>query len=77
MTTRRGRGRLRVGVLLGERPDVLAPLLDQAEVDVVAIARDRPPDDAPPPPGLPSDLFGRWPDRGPGARDHREAAVAD
>jgi phosphoribosylglycinamide formyltransferase 1 len=72
-----GRGRLRVGVLLGERPDLLAALLDVAEVDVVAVARDRPAEQAPPPPGVPADLFRWWPERGPGARERREAAIAD
>jgi phosphoribosylglycinamide formyltransferase-1 len=69
--------RLRVGVLLGERPDLLAALLDVAEAEVVAVARDRPPAEAPPPAGVPADLFAWWPERGPGARERREAAIAD
>ena len=65
---------LRVGVLLGERPDLLHALLDVAEIEVVAVARDGPEADAPPPPGLTRALFAWWPERGPGARDHREEA---
>jgi phosphoribosylglycinamide formyltransferase 1 len=67
---------LRVGVLLGERPDLLDALLDIPEIKLVAVARDRPEADAPPPPGLPRDLFGWWPERGPGARERREEAIA-
>jgi phosphoribosylglycinamide formyltransferase-1 len=63
-------------VLLGERPDLLQALLDVAEIEVVAVARDRPEADAPPPPGLPRALFGWWPERGPGARERREEAIA-
>jgi hypothetical protein len=67
---------MRVGVLLGERPDLLQALLDVAEIEVVAVARDRSEADAPPPYGLPRDLFGWWPERGSGARERREEAVA-
>jgi phosphoribosylglycinamide formyltransferase-1 len=67
---------LRVGVLLGERPDLLQALLDVAEIEVVAVARDRPEAEAPPPPDLPRALFGWWPERGPGARERREEAIA-
>jgi phosphoribosylglycinamide formyltransferase-1 len=77
VTTFRAAGPLRVGLLLGERPDLLAALLDVAEVDIVAVARDRPAEEAPPPPGAPVDRFGWWPERGPGARERREAAIAD
>ncbi len=62
-------------MLLGERPDLLQALLDVAEIEVVAVARDRPEADAPPP-GLPRNSFGWWPERGPGARERREAAIA-
>jgi phosphoribosylglycinamide formyltransferase-1 len=67
---------LRVGVLLGERPDLLQALLDVAEIEVVAVARDKSEADAPPPPGVPRALFGWWPERGPGARERREEAIA-
>lgn len=67
---------LRVGALLGERPDLLQALLDVTEIEVVAVARDRPEADAPPPPGLPRALYGWWPERGPGARERREEAIA-
>lgn len=67
---------MRVGVLLGERPALLRALLDVAEIEVVAVARDRAEGDAPPPPGLPRELFGWWPERGPGARERREEAIA-
>ena len=69
-------GRPRVGVLLGERPDLLRALLGVAEVEVVAVARDQPREAAPPPADLPADLFGWWPERGPGARERREAGIA-
>jgi hypothetical protein len=65
-------GQTRVGVLLGERPDLLAALLDVTEVEIAAVARDRAPDGDAPPPGLTPDAFGWWPDRGPGARERRE-----
>jgi len=67
---------LSVGVLLGERPDLLHALLDVTEIEVVAVARDQSGADAPPPRGVPSALFGWWPERGPGAREHREEAIA-
>src|SRR4051794_27023148 len=67
---------LRVGVLLGERLDLLWALLDVTELEVVAVARDRREADAPPPPGLPRELFGWWPERGPGARERREDSIA-
>jgi phosphoribosylglycinamide formyltransferase-1 len=66
---------MRVGVLLGDRPDLLRALLDVAEIEVAAVARDRSEADAPPPYGLPRDLFGWWPERGPGARERREEAI--
>jgi phosphoribosylglycinamide formyltransferase-1 len=69
--------RLRVGVLLGERPDLLRTLLDMAEIEVVAVARDRPEADAPAPAGVSAALFGWWPERGPGARERREAGIAE
>jgi phosphoribosylglycinamide formyltransferase 1 len=69
--------RLRVGVLLGERPDLLRTLLDVAEIDVVAVARDRREADAPPPADVSPALFRWWPERGPGARERREAAIAE
>jgi folate-dependent phosphoribosylglycinamide formyltransferase PurN len=68
--------RLRVGVLLGERPDLLGALRDVAEIEIVAVARDRAPEEAAPPPGMAPELFGWWPERGPGARERREAAIA-
>jgi phosphoribosylglycinamide formyltransferase-1 len=71
------RPRLRVGVLLGERPDLLEALLDVEEIDVVAAARDRAAEQAPPPAGMSRDQFRWWPDRGPGARERREAAIAE
>jgi phosphoribosylglycinamide formyltransferase-1 len=67
---------LRVGVLLGERPHLLHALLDVAEIEVVAVARDRPEADAPPPPGASRALFAWWPEHGPGARERREEAIA-
>jgi phosphoribosylglycinamide formyltransferase 1 len=67
---------LAVGVLLGERFDLLRALLDIAEIEVVAVARDRSEADAPPPAGVPRALFAWWPGRGPGAREHREEAIA-
>jgi hypothetical protein len=67
---------LRVGVLLGERPDLLDAVLDIPEIELVAVARDRPEADAPPPSGLPRDLFGWWPERGPGAVERHEEAIA-
>ena len=63
-------------MLLGERPDLLQALLAVAEIEVVAVARDRPEADAPPPPGLSRALFAWWPERGPGARERREEAIA-
>ena len=69
--------RLRVGVLLGERPDLLRALLDVVEIEVVAVARDRGEIEAPPPPGVPGDVFEWWPQRGPGARERREAGIAE
>jgi phosphoribosylglycinamide formyltransferase-1 len=62
--------------VLGERPDLLQALLDVTEIEVAAVARDRSEADAPPPHGLPCDLFGWWPERGPAARERREEAVA-
>ena len=67
---------MRVGVLLGERPDLLRALLDIAEIEVLAVARDRPEPNAPPPRRVPRELFGWWPERGPGARERREEAIA-
>ena len=68
--------RLRVGVLLGERPDLLHALLGTDAIEVVAVARDR----HEPKGGLPADgrrdLFRWWPERGPGARERREAETA-
>jgi phosphoribosylglycinamide formyltransferase-1 len=72
-----GDRRLRVGVLLGERPDLLRALLDVVEIEVVAVARDRGEIEAPPPPGVSGDLFEWWPQRGPGARERREAGIAE
>ena len=69
--------RLRVGVLLGERPDLLRALLDVAEIEVVAVARDRPEADAPAPADVCAALFRWWPERGPGARERREAGIAE
>jgi phosphoribosylglycinamide formyltransferase-1 len=63
-------------VLLGERPDLLEALLDVADIEVVAVARDRPEPNPLPPHGLPRDLFRWWPERGPGARERREEAIA-
>jgi phosphoribosylglycinamide formyltransferase 1 len=73
----RAQRRLRVGVLLGERPDLLRALLDVAEIEVVAVARDRPEADAPAPADMSAALFGWWPERGPGARERREAGIAE
>src|SRR5438046_3128308 len=67
--------RLRVGVLLGERPDLLGVLRDVAELEIVAVARDRAPGD--PPPGMAPERLRYWPERGPGARERREAGIAE
>lgn len=69
--------RLRVGVLLGERPDLLGALRDVAEIEIVAVARDRAPEEAAPPPGMAPERVGWWPERGAGARERREAAIAE
>ena len=68
--------RLRVGVLLGERPDLLRALLDVAEIEVVAVARDPAEPRARPPAGTSHELFRWWPERRPGARERREMETA-
>jgi phosphoribosylglycinamide formyltransferase 1 len=67
--------RERVGVLLGERPDLLQALAGVAEIEIAAVARDRAAPEAPPP-GLAPELLRSWPQRGPGARERREAEIA-
>ena len=68
--------RLRVGVLLGERPDLLDALLGMDVIEVVAVARDR----REPKDGFSSaarrELVRWWPERSPGARERREAETA-
>jgi folate-dependent phosphoribosylglycinamide formyltransferase PurN len=68
---------LRLGVLLGERPDLLDALLDVAEATVVAVARDRVEAEAPAPHEAPRELFRWWPPRGPDVRERREAEIAE
>jgi phosphoribosylglycinamide formyltransferase 1 len=70
-----GGGEVRLGVLWGQRPDLLAALVDCREVTVVAIARDCA-ELEPDAQGLPPELFRYWPERGPGARERREADIA-
>jgi phosphoribosylglycinamide formyltransferase-1 len=68
--------RLKVGVLLGERPDLLRALLAVTELEIAAVARDRAEVASPPPAGMARELFRWWPERGHGARARREAAIA-
>ena len=64
-------------MLLGQRPDLLGALVDLAGATVVAVARDRAePETAGGSEGLPPELFRCWPERGPGARERREADIA-
>jgi phosphoribosylglycinamide formyltransferase 1 len=70
-------GDFRLGVLLGQRPDLLDALVDLSSATVVAVARDRADPEAPGTSnGLPRELFRSWPERGPGARERREADTA-
>src|SRR3954449_11712433 len=69
---------MRIGVLLGQRPDLLRALVEVPGVTVVAVARDRAGSlDG----GTDEDLGGppcrRWPERGPGTRERREAEIAE
>src|SRR4029079_13658682 len=70
-------GDFRLGVLLGQRRARLEALIDLTSVTVVAIALDRAaPEAAETSMGLPPARFRCWPERGPGARERREADIA-
>jgi formyltetrahydrofolate-dependent phosphoribosylglycinamide formyltransferase len=69
---------LRIGVLLGQRPDLLRALVEVPGATVVAVARDRAGrDDADTGEGRLGPPSRRWPERGPGARERREAEIAE
>ena len=63
-------------MLLGQRPDLLDALVRLPGATVVAVARDREPEAAGTDDQLRPELFRCWPERGPGARERREADIA-
>jgi phosphoribosylglycinamide formyltransferase-1 len=70
-------GDFRLGVRLGQRPDLLDALVDLTSATVVAVARDRAePEAAGTSKDLPPELLRCWPERGPGARERRDADIA-
>jgi phosphoribosylglycinamide formyltransferase-1 len=70
-------GDFRLGVLLGQRLDLLDALVDLTSASVVAVARDRAEPEARGTGNrLSPELFRCWPERGPGARERREAEIA-
>jgi folate-dependent phosphoribosylglycinamide formyltransferase PurN/phosphatidylserine/phosphatidylglycerophosphate/cardiolipin synthase-like enzyme len=69
---------LRIGVLLGQRPDLLRAVVEVPGATVVAVARDRAePEDGDTDEDVGGPPCRRWPERGPGTRERREAEIAE